>query len=114
MQDEMDFLDSFTNLLAFTYRLQSTQKSLSAITQEVYKMNAKLHYVDKLKDDFVSVASHELRTPMTAIKSFLWMALNRQKENLNPDLKRYLDRAYLSTERLISLVNDMLNISRIE
>ncbi|HSX19053.1 MAG TPA: GAF domain-containing sensor histidine kinase [Candidatus Saccharimonadales bacterium] len=113
-EDELAFLEVFTNLLAFTYRLQATQKSLSAITQEVYKMNAKLHYVDKLKDDFVSVASHELRTPMTAIKSFLWMALNRQKENLNPDLKRYLDRAYLSTERLISLVNDMLNISRIE
>lgn len=111
---ELELIEIFTNLVAFTHRLQETEISLSNITQEVYKMNAKLHQLDKLKDEFVSVASHELRTPMTAIKSFLWMALNKQAENMTPDLKRYLDHAYVSTERLISLVNDMLNISRIE
>lgn len=111
---EIELIEIFTNLVAFTHRLQETEESLSSITEEVYKMNAKLHQLDKLKDEFVSVASHELRTPMTAIKSFLWMALNKQKENMNADLKRYLDHAYVSTQRLINLVNDMLNISRIE
>jgi len=76
--------------------------------------NEKLKALDKLKDDFVSVASHELRTPMTAIKSYLWMAIMGKGGALTEKQKYYLDRAYNSTDRLIRLVNDMLNISRIE
>jgi len=70
--------------------------------------------LDKLKNEFVSVASHELRTPMTAIKSYLWMALEGQGGPLNEKQRYYLDRAYTSVDRLIKMVNDMLNISRIE
>jgi len=112
--EEQGFIENFSNFTALTFRLQNTQMSLTNITKDVYKMNVRLHDLDKLKDDFVSMASHELRTPMTAIKSYLWMALNKKKADLTPDLSRYLGRAYHSTERLISLVNDMLNISRIE
>lgn len=112
--DEMGLIEQFTNLVAFTYRLQDTQISLSEITKQVYTMNAKLHQLDKLKDEFVSMASHELRTPMTAIKSYLWMAIFKRRDELSPDLRRYLERSYISVERLINLVNDMLNISRID
>ena len=76
--------------------------------------NQQLKELDHLKDEFVSVASHELRTPMTAIKSYLWMAVNGKGGELNDKQKYYLDRAYNSTDRLIKLVNDMLNVSRIE
>lgn len=76
--------------------------------------NEQLKALDKLKDDFVSVASHELRTPMTAIKSYLWMAIMGKGGDITEKQKYYLDRAYNSTDRLIKLVNDMLNISRIE
>ena len=89
-------------------------KEIDKATHDLKIANEKLQELDKLKDDFVSVASHELRTPMTAIKSYLWMALNKRKNELSDDMKRYLDRSYISVERLISLVNDMLNISRIE
>ncbi len=94
--------------------LQTAKESLAGMTQQIYTMNAKLHQLDKLKDDFVSVASHELRTPMTAIRSYVWMALNRSDMPLSDKLKRYLTRTLVSTERLINLVNDMLNVSRIE
>lgn len=83
-------------------------------TLELRHANNKLTELDKLKDDFVSVASHELRTPMTAIKSYLWMALHKKKGELSGDLERYLSHSYESVERLINLVNDMLNVSRIE
>ena len=76
--------------------------------------NEKLTQLDHLKDEFVSLASHELRTPMTAIKSYLWMALSGRGGELSEKQKFYLDRAYGSTTRLIKLVNDMLNVSRIE
>jgi signal transduction histidine kinase len=77
--------------------------------------NERLKEVDKLKDEFVSLASHELRTPMTVIKSYLWLMLDKNNASaLSEKQKMYIDRAYTSTERLIHLVNDMLNVSRIE
>lgn len=81
---------------------------------EVQAANARLKELDKLKDEFVSLASHELRTPMTAIKSYLWMALDGQGGELNEKQRYYIDRAYMSVDRLTKMVNDMLNISRIE
>ncbi len=82
--------------------------------QELQKSNKKLQELDVLKDEFVSLASHELRTPMTAIKSYLWMALAGRGGPLTEKQHYYLERAYTSVDRLIKLVGDMLNISRIE
>jgi len=113
-REEIEFGEMITRLIDLAFRLQDTESSLIKITQQVYEMNAKLHQVDKLKDDFVSVASHELRTPMTAIRSYAWMALHKSDVPLSDKLERYLVRVLMSTERLINLVNDMLNISRIE
>lgn len=112
--EEIEFGEMITRLINLAFRLQDTESSLTKITQQVYEMNAKLHQLDKLKDDFVSVASHELRTPMTAIRSYVWMALHRSDIPLSQKLDRYLYRTLVSTERLINLVNDMLNVSRIE
>jgi len=82
--------------------------------QQIEKDNEQLKELDRLKDEFVSVASHELRTPMTAIKSYLWMALNKSTKELDPQVKQEISIAYGSTERLLKLVQDMLTISRIE
>lgn len=82
--------------------------------QQIQNANEKLKELDRLKDDFVSVASHELRTPMTAIKSYVWMLLNNKTGNLQPKQREYLEHTYVSVNRLINLVNEMLNISRIE
>ncbi len=112
--EEIEFGEMVTKLVNIAYRLEDTESSLTKITQQVYEMNAKLHQLDKLKDDFVSVASHELRTPMTAIRSYVWMALHRSDIPLSQKLEKYLYRTLVSTERLINLVNDMLNVSRIE
>ena len=113
-EEEIEFGMMITRLIDLAFRLEDTERSLTQITQQVYEMNAKLHQLDKLKDDFVSVASHELRTPMTAIRSYVWMALHKSDIPLSQRLERYLYRTLISTERLINLVNDMLNVSRIE
>ena len=81
---------------------------------QLQQVNEQLKLMDKKKDEFVSVASHELRTPMTAIKSYLWLAMSGRGGPLSDKQKYYLDRSYQSTERLIRLVNNMLNVSRIE
>lgn len=70
--------------------------------------------LDKLKDEFVSIASHELRTPMTAIKGLISMIFEGDYGVLNPEIKEPLSDIAVSTQRLIELVNDMLDVSRIE
>lgn len=101
----------YAEILRFNITLK---EEVNRATKEILVANHKLQELDKLKDDFVSIASHELRTPMTAIRSYSWMALYRSDTKLTPKLKKYLERVFISTERLINLVNDMLNISRIE
>jgi len=70
--------------------------------------------LEKTKDDFISVTSHELRTPMTIIKSYLWMLSNEKKGTLNEKQREYLEKAIKGSERMLNLINDTLNISRIE
>ncbi len=112
--EEIEFGEMLTRLIDLSFKLQDTESSLTKITQQVYEMNTRLHQLDKLKDDFVSIASHELRTPMTVIRSYAWMALHRSDVPLSATLEKYVTRILISTERLINLVNDMLNVSRIE
>ena len=111
----------FISLLVFSvFLIQSIvrevkqREKLEQLTSSLENANKRLLELDKLKDEFVSVASHELRTPMTAIKSYLWMALNKVPKPLDPNLQKYLDIAYASTDRLLKLVQDMLTVSRIE
>lgn len=91
------------------------KEQVERATKELQGANEELKSLDRLKDEFLSIASHDLRTPMTAIRSYLWMVLNgRSGEIKNPTMKRYLDISYSSSERMIALINDLLNVSRIE
>jgi signal transduction histidine kinase len=96
-------------------RFNTTLKEeIHKATQDLKIANNELKELDQLKDEFVSIASHELRTPMTAIKDYLWMALAGKGGELTEKQRYYLTRSFGATERLIKLVNDLLNISRIE
>ncbi|KKQ54244.1 MAG: hypothetical protein US83_C0013G0011 [Candidatus Falkowbacteria bacterium GW2011_GWC2_38_22] len=73
-----------------------------------------LKKIDKMKTEFVSVASHQLRTPLTAIKLFTDMLIREEVGKLNPEQTEYLSNVHESTERMVRLVNDLLNVTRIE
>lgn len=83
-------------------------------TKRLKTANKRLLQFDKLKDEFVSLASHELRTPMVSIRNYSWMLFNDKVGKLKPKQKEYARRIYESSTRLTRLVNSMLNISRIE
>jgi PAS domain S-box-containing protein len=70
--------------------------------------------VDRLKSEFVATVSHELRTPMTSIKGFVDLMLMGASGDLNDEQRHFLDIVRTNTHRLEILVNDLLDISRIE
>lgn len=74
----------------------------------------KLKEVDKMKDDFISMASHELRTPITAIRSYASFVLESLTSKVKGETKQGLERVVQSAERLDNLVGEILDVSRIE
>ncbi|MES3032001.1 MAG: MASE1 domain-containing protein [Patescibacteria group bacterium] len=70
--------------------------------------------VDKAKSEFVSLASHQLRTPLTTIKWYSHALLGEDGENLSQKQLEYVQEMYHNNERMIELVNSLLNVSRIE
>jgi len=70
--------------------------------------------IDVLKTEFVSLASHQLRTPLTAVRWFIEELYNGELGELNPDQKDYVRQVMESNTRMIKLVNDLLDVSRLE
>jgi PAS domain S-box-containing protein len=70
--------------------------------------------IEEIKSDFISIVSHELRTPLTAIKGFLSMILKQDFGALSEKQNHYLSRVYQSNQRMIDLVEDLLESSYIE
>lgn len=80
----------------------------------VYLAN-RLREVDKMKDAFVSMASHELRSPLTDMKGYIELLSEKQEKNItDEESKHYTNNIQLSIARLDGLVNDMLEVSRLE
>lgn len=111
---ELGIMDEFTRQASMALDNVFLYHHLKETSRQLVGANEQLKGADKLKDDFVSIASHELRTPMTAIRSYAWLALHHADVPLSRTMEKYLIRILMSTDRLIHLVNDMLNVSRIE
>jgi len=77
-------------------------------------MIGNLRELDKLKSEFVSVATHQLRSPLSVVRLAVETVLNGEVGQINDKQKNFLDQAYKSNERMIQLVDDLLDISRLE
>ena len=83
-------------------------------TRELQVANEKLQELDRLKSAFVSIVSHELRTPMTSIKGYIENMLDGLTGGLTERQAYYLGRVKFNVERLTRMINDLLDLSRIE
>jgi len=70
--------------------------------------------VDRMKTEFVSLVSHELRTPLTSIKGFADLILDGDAGDISGEQREYLDIIKQNADRLVALINELLDISRIE
>lgn len=98
----------FGILVIRSVRIEVEQK------EKLATLTKALQALDNKKDEFINMAAHELRAPLTAIKGFLSMVIGGDTGPISDQAKGFLNDTAVSTERMIRLVNNMLNVSRIE
>ena len=94
--------------------VQSFSEKLEKEVGRATRANIHLQQLDQAKTEFISIASHQLRTPLTGLKGYLSMLLEGDFGEIEPKKKKILHDLFENTNRLIRLIDLMLNISRIE
>ncbi len=87
---------------------------LRDFADQLERANQELRRIDSMKSEFVSVASHELRTPLAAIKNAVQLVLKGTAGKINENQEKFLSMAERNINRLTNILNDLLNLSRIE
>lgn len=87
---------------------------LAATNVQLEVSNERLRILDQRKSEFVSIASHQLRTPVTAIKGYTSLLLEDAYGPLSEKIKDPIGKIFHSSERLVLMINDFLNVSKIE
>lgn len=100
-------LSVFENIIQQKMKYEEVNKKLlSALEKE--------KQADKLKDEFISAASHEIRTPLSSIIGALRIVEEYLHDNIPPKMSTYIDIAYRNSQRLMHVINDILDIQKIE
>jgi len=107
----LDNADAYRQIEALNVGLEAKIRERTA---ELERANERLRELDNLKSAFVSVVSHELRTPMTSIKGYVDNLLDGLAGGLTDKQGYYLNRVRYNIERLTRMINDLLDLSRIE
>ncbi len=113
IDDVMQILDEASQLRSYARALEDKSRSLEQASAELRAANEKLESLDHLKDDFMSSVTHELRTPLTSIRALAELMVDE------PDMEasqrqHFLDIIVTESERLSRLVNQVLDLARIE
>ena len=106
-------LEEASQVIEYSRELERKSRALEVATDELKRANQRLTELDRLKDEFITTVSHELRTPLTSIRSFSEILLD------SPDLglaerNQFLEIVVKESERLTRLINDILDLSRIQ
>ena len=97
-----------------TAQLQAAKDELEAFSQTLLRAKEELERASKFKDQFLSTMSHELRTPLNAVLGFSDLLKEERYGTLNDRQQRYLKHIHTGGKHLLSLINDILDLSKIE
>ncbi|MBN2368653.1 HAMP domain-containing histidine kinase, partial [Candidatus Woesearchaeota archaeon] len=117
-KDEIGILSRGFNSMIFEIRnkidnLTNKEKETFRINRELEEANQKLLNLDKEKDEFISIAAHELKTPLTSIKGFAQLLNTKEVMKDTTKQKHYLSLVNDNTNRLYSLILDLVDSSRL-
>ncbi len=101
-------------LIKSVKREVAQREQLQILSEQLFDANEKLKGLDELKTEFLSLASHQLRSPLTAIKGYTSMILEGDFGDINPKARDATERVFQSTMNLTKIVEDLLNVSKIE
>lgn len=90
------------------------QGKVDDATKKLRRANEKLRQLDETKDDFISMASHQLRTPLTSVKGYISMVLEGDAGKISHTQREMLGQAFFSSQRMVYLIADLLNVSRLK
>ncbi|SDX85803.1 Na+/proline symporter [Allochromatium warmingii] len=113
LDEVLDILDEASQIRAYSQQLEQKSRALEAATAELRAANERLQELDRLKDDFMSSVTHELRTPLASIRAFSEILHDDPKLHL-AQRKQFLSILVSETERLSRLVNQVLDLAKIE
>jgi signal transduction histidine kinase len=101
---------AYAEIQAFSQHLQ---ERVDHATNRLRIANRHLKELDRAKDEFISMASHQLRTPLTTIKGYLSMMLEGDAGRISKGQKEFVGYAFDASERMVNLISDLLNVSRL-
>lgn len=90
------------------------ERRIKAATEELKNSNRQLAKLDQIKDDFIAMSSHQLRTPLTSVKGYLSLVLEGDAGALTPEQEQALGEAFRASETMARMINDFLNLSRLQ
>jgi signal transduction histidine kinase len=102
------------SLIKGVIREISTREKIQKLAKELEVLNKKLKKTDQAKSEFLSIAAHQLRTPLTGIKGYLSMFLEGDFGKIPKNQRTELEKIFISSDRLTRLIDVFLNVSRIE
>ncbi len=113
LDEVLNILDEASQIRAYSRQLEHKSQALEAATAELRAANARLQELDRMKDDFISSVTHELRTPLASIRAFSEILF--EDSGIDPEQRRrFLGILVSETERLSRLVNQVLDLAKIE
>ena len=111
---EIDFSQEDTTCFQTLAKQVSLPLENASLYEEIKNTNTKLAKLERLKSEFISIVSHELRTPLTAIKNSLEICLSGKAGEVNAITDKFLNLAKRNVTRLSGIINDLLDLSKVE
>jgi len=113
LEEVIEILDEASQIRAYSHQIELKSQALETATAELREANLRLRELDRLKDDFMSSVTHELRTPLSAIRAFSEILYDDPEIELG-ERKRFLGILVSETERLSRLVSQVLDLAKLE
>jgi PAS domain S-box-containing protein len=114
LYDEAGVLQGFAKVTRDLTERKAMEDELAHANEDLRKQQAELLMLNQAKDEFISLASHQLRTPATGVKQYLGMILQGFAGDISPKTLEFVRKAYASNERQIALVNDLLRVAQVD